>query len=96
VQSFEIKQVNENACNRYGYTKEEFLQMNIKDLYQDEIDLEKIFARLRAERQIVFETDHYTKAKKKISVEISSHYIKFEDIEYACSMASKRKIRSRK
>jgi len=83
-----IKQVNENACSRYGYTKEEFLQMNIMDLYKDEseVDLEKIFARLRMEHQLVFETNHYTKDNKKVTVEISSHYIEFEDIEYACSM----------
>ena len=83
-----IKQVNENACNRYGYTKEEFLQMNIKELYRDEsaINLEKIFNQLRAERQIVFETEHYTKTDKKVPVEISSHYIEFEDMEYTCSM----------
>ena len=83
-----IKQVNEKACNRYGYTKEEFLQMNIRELYEDgaALDLEKIWTQLRAERQIVLETEHYTRASRKVPVEISSHYIKFEEIEYACSM----------
>ena len=83
-----IKQVNENTCSRYGYTKEEFLTMNIRELYrkEEELDLEKIWARLRAERQIVFETYHYTKDDKKVPVEISSHYIEFEEMEYACSM----------
>ena len=91
-----IKQVNENACNRYGYTKDEFLAMNIRGLYraEEELDLEQIWARLRAERQIVFETEHYTKDNKKVPVEISSHYIEFEEMEYACSMV--RDIRERK
>jgi len=31
-------------------------------------------------------TEHYTKAGKKVPVEISSHFIEFEDVEYACSM----------
>ncbi len=82
-----IKQVNENACMQYGYSKDEFLQMNITQLYENQaVDMKKIFAKLRTERQIVFEADHYTKANKKLPVEISSHYIEFENMEYACSM----------
>ena len=91
-----IKQVNENACEQYGYSKEEFLQMFISDLYKDmeATDFQKIWSNLKKERQLVFETEHYTKAGKKVPVEISSHFIEFEDQEYACSMV--RNISERK
>jgi len=83
-----IKQVNENACKKYGYTQEEFLRLNVMDLYQDmqEKDFQNIWMRLKKEEQLVFETAHCTKANKIIPVEISSHYIQFEEMEYACSM----------
>jgi len=83
-----IKQVNENACKRYGYAKEEFLQMYITDLYKDmqATEFQKIWTQLKTTNQIVFEAEHYTKTGKKVQVEISSHFVQFEDMDYACSM----------
>ncbi len=91
-----IRNVNENACLQYGYTKEEFLQKQVMDLYEEmgDADFQQIWKRLKSERLIVFETEHVDKVGKKIPVEISSHYIQFEEMEYACSMV--RNIRERK
>lgn len=91
-----IKNVNENALNQYGYSESEFLQMYITDLYEEMsvADFQKIWNNLKTNQHITFETVHLTKAGKKIPVEISSHFIEFEDMEYACSMV--RDIRERK
>ena len=91
-----IKNVNQNACRQYKYTKEEFLQKYVMDLYEEmeESDFQQIWKRLKSEKNIVFETEHVDKTGRKIPVEISSHYIQFEEMEYACSMV--RNIRERK
>jgi len=83
-----IKNVNEKACQRYGYTPALFEEMNITDLYDtlETQDFNKIWTRLKTEKQLVFEGFHLKKDGKKIQVEVSAHYIQFEDMEYACSM----------
>ena len=83
-----IKHVNEEACHRYGYSFEEFCNMNIMAMYKDIVsfDFQKIFNKLKTDKQIVFEGEHFTKAGKKIHVEVSSHYVEFEEMDYACSM----------
>ncbi len=83
-----IKNVNEEACQRYGYTAEVFENMNITALYDtlETEDFGKIWTKLKAEQQLVFEGVHLKKDGKKMQVEVSSHYIQFEAMEYACSM----------
>ncbi len=93
-----IKHVNEEACQRYGYSFEEFYGMNITAIYQDmeAADFQKTWSKLKSENQVVFEGEHFTKADKKINVEVSSHYIQFEEMEYACSMVRDISERKRK
>ena len=83
-----IKNVNEAACLRYGYTAAVFSAMNITSLYDTLAtqDFAATWTQLKAEKQLVFEDVHLKKDGKKIQVEVSAHYIRFEDMEYACSM----------
>jgi len=83
-----IKNVNEAACQRYGYTAAVFQQMNITEVYDtlESKDFHKIWENLKTQQQLIFEGVHLTREGKKIQVEVSSHYIRFEDMEYACSM----------
>ena len=83
-----IKHVNDEACQRYGYSFEEFSEMNITSIYQSTTtsDFQEIWKKLKTEQQVVFESEHFTNTGKRIFVEVSSHYIQFEEMEYACSM----------
>ncbi len=83
-----IKHVNDAAKLRYGYTEEEFYEMNILkiSLDADEEKFKDIWSKLENEKQIQFEAYHYNKEGKKIAVEISAHFIQFESMDYACTM----------
>ncbi len=83
-----IKHANKNAFIKYGFSAEEFAKMNIVSLYEKEgiSSFSDIWDRLKVEKQVVFEGTHLTKIGKKIEVEVRSHYIRFEMMEYACSM----------
>ncbi|MEL6922431.1 MAG: sigma 54-interacting transcriptional regulator [Bacteroidota bacterium] len=83
-----IKHVNEEACERYGYTADAFHAMNILDISKgvDAVGFRQIWNQLKTDKQVTFEGEHFTKVGKKIAVEISAHYIIFEDMEYACAM----------
>jgi PAS domain S-box-containing protein len=67
--------VNNIACQKYGYTREEFL-----NLKPGELDLPKGFGivpkfmkKLLSEKFILFELEHVTKTGQKLPVEINSH-----------------------
>ena len=83
-----IKHVNDEALELYGYNKEEFHEMSIlhisKDINQE--DYKNIWTALKENNKTVLEGKHYSKTGQKIDVEVSSHFIKFEEMEYACSM----------
>jgi two-component system sensor histidine kinase UhpB len=72
-------EVNQVACDRYGYSRKEFLQMGPKDL-DTPGHSERIPERTKSILQKghhIFETVHMTKDKKIIPVEISSRTIGF-------------------
>lgn len=69
----QLIEVNEQACQRLGYTRQELLAMSVIELIgspsiapQDSID------RIRAEKHIVVESLHRTKAGQHIPVEVSA------------------------
>jgi PAS domain S-box-containing protein len=67
-------EVNDQVCTWLGYSKEEMLQMNVTDIDVPE-QFEKIpviMNQLREKKHAVFETEHLTKDKKRIPVEISA------------------------
>jgi len=83
-----IKNVNEEAVELYGYSRTEFHEMSVLDISKDinQNDFAEIWKTLKKNNKTVLEGKHYSKAGKKIDVEVSSHFIKFEEMEYACSM----------
>lgn len=71
-----FSEVNDIACTRYGYTREEFLQLSVKDIIKIEPG-QKEQAEERLERildlgHLVFETVHITKAGEEFPVEVSA------------------------
>lgn len=68
-------EVNDLACKRLGYTREEFYKMSCKDIEDKEISryLPAIMKELSEQGHITFEAVHISKNGLKISVEINSH-----------------------
>jgi len=82
-----ILNVNQAACKILNYTKDELLQMKIADIdpkYSKE-KWDSHFAELRDKGTLLFETEHQTKEKKQIPVEIRANLIKFGSDELNCS-----------
>jgi len=73
--------VNRKACERLGYSAEEFSQMNLSDFIQPEnYELaKKRISELLNKRHIVFETKHLTKTGKKIPVEVVAKLVQFDN-----------------
>ena len=82
-------EVNEVACTRLGYTKEEFLQLSPsaivspKDIYVFNLNME----RLSKEQHVVYDLVHRAKDKKLIPVEINSHLFFYNDKPTVLSIA---------
>ena len=64
-----IKHVNDEAIERYGYTYEEFFEMNILKISKDanEEKFRDIWENLRQKKHLEFEAHHYSKEGKKIA-----------------------------
>lgn len=73
--------VNRKACERLGYSAEEFSQMNLSDFIQPENyeQAKKRISELLNKRHIVFETTHLTKSGKKIPVEVVAKLVQFDN-----------------
>lgn len=93
-----IQNANQHAIDRYGYSIDEFRQMSVRTLYegmsQDMFDA--FWQKLKSEKSIVSESVHLTKEGRKIDVELSANYIKFEDVEYSASVVRDITDRKRK
>lgn len=94
----EITHVNEAACRKLGYSRQELTSMNISQI-NNEIQpgrLEEVFNILREQGSLLFESTHKAKSGEVIQVEISSNYIHFEGVEYTCSIVRDITQRKRK
>lgn len=84
-------EVNQIACDRYGYTREEFLEIspkNISDLTDANLKGSKNHRKkLLKNKWSVFTATHITKNGKKIPVEISSRIFKLGDKNVIFSLA---------
>ena len=91
-----IKNCNEEACVRYGYTADEFHEMNIQNLSKNigEEGFKNIWQKIKENKSYEFEGEHFTKEGKRIPVEISAHFIQFENMDYTCALV--RDIKERK
>ena len=73
-------EVNDTACRRLGYTREELLQMSPPDIDAPETAaaLPTIMERLEREGQIAWEGVHVTKDGRRIPVEIVNHLFQLD------------------
>ena len=75
-------EVNDIACERYGYTREEFIKLSPPDITINEDAVVHARAnhheKLLTEGHIIFETQHITKSGKYFPVEISSNVIEIK------------------
>lgn len=72
-------EVNDAACKRYGYTRNEFLMMTARDItIRSDAEVHsspEYRKRLKQEKSKIFETVHITKSGEKFPVEISSNVV---------------------
>lgn len=83
--------VNQVACERYGYTHDEFLTLNAVDISDPSSHPHQEFEQYRDQTRHLnrntFETCHYTKAGKKFLVEVSSTVLSFRGKQAILSIA---------
>ena len=76
-ETLQTMEVNPVACKRYGYTRAEFLKLNLFDLHPEEEHQKLLKSIERRNKDSTFSTDwvHQTKNKEKLVVNIFSHDI---------------------
>jgi PAS domain S-box-containing protein len=83
-------EVNDIACERYGYTKEELLDLTPLDLKvpeEREGGIKTRVKKLAAERHLLYETVQATKDGRRIPVEIHSHLFELKGQPTVISVA---------
>ncbi|HSW55969.1 MAG TPA: PAS domain S-box protein [Ignavibacteriaceae bacterium] len=82
-------EVNEVACTRLGYTKEEFLQLSPSAIVSQKSinDFNMNMERLLKEEHVICDLVHRAKDKKLIPVEISSHLFLYNNKRTVLSIA---------
>jgi diguanylate cyclase (GGDEF)-like protein/PAS domain S-box-containing protein len=82
-------EVNETACKRLGYTREELLSMTPMDIDTPEFAalLSKRIEEIKQRRYTVFESAHVTKDGRVIPVELNGQLIVFNNKEAILSIA---------
>jgi len=81
-------EVNDVACQIYGYTREEFLKLSPSDITASE-EVEDIAPRMKklfAKKHIIYEKVQVSKMGKRIPVEISSHVFNFNNKQTVLSI----------
>jgi PAS domain S-box-containing protein/putative nucleotidyltransferase with HDIG domain len=72
-------EVNNVACQRLGYSKEEFLQLSPRDInYPVSKDDTPVINRLLEEKHLLFERVHLAKDGARIPVEINAHLLELD------------------
>jgi PAS domain S-box-containing protein len=77
----DILDVNAEACNLLGYTRESLLSLNINqiDVNYSSVELKDICKDLLFDKKVLFETQHKTMSEKVIPVEISASKFKINN-----------------
>jgi PAS domain S-box-containing protein len=82
-------EVNDIACQRLGYTREELLQMSPADIFTPEIQstLPALMENLQAQTYLTLESVHVSKDGRPIPVEISNHLFNLDGKPAVLSVA---------
>ncbi|MDY7022892.1 MAG: ATP-binding protein, partial [Cyanobacteriota bacterium] len=80
--------VNEAATNTLGYSRDEFLKMQVKDIDPNasENQWSISWEDLREQGSFTFESIHKSKTGDRISVEITLSYLEYNNKEYGCAV----------
>lgn len=76
----QIHYINQAVCNRLGYTQEELLKMNLKDIDLNwPVGLQgkewiTYWDKIREEGEVTFETQHITRSGEIFPVEVTAYY----------------------
>ena len=83
-----IIEVNDRACQMYGYTRQEFLSMNMKDLYSQTQakELQEQLNLFTHQESRIFESMHRHKDGTEISVEVSIRSFEIEGKRFSQSI----------
>jgi|GEM_PF-6958859 len=78
-----ILEVNQPACERLGYSRDELCSMTMADLGGPEHEAEVLprLLRFRREPHYIYETEHRTRSGEDIPVEVSGRVISFRGAE---------------
>lgn len=81
-------EVNDVACQRMGYSREELLQLSPLDIDSTARlgDFPAIFEKLFAEKQALFSTEHVTKDGREIPVEVNVRLFELNGQPYGLSV----------
>jgi diguanylate cyclase (GGDEF)-like protein/PAS domain S-box-containing protein len=82
-------EVNETACKRLGYTREELLSMTPRDINTPEFAalVTKRIEEIKQRGYVVFESAHVTKDGRVIPLELNAQLIEFDDKQAILSIA---------
>jgi PAS domain S-box-containing protein len=74
-------EVNDTACKRYGYSREEFLSLTVSNITKDSngYAAADVLQKLHDEGRFIFETTHIAKSGVEFSVEVNSTVIELDD-----------------
>jgi PAS domain S-box-containing protein len=89
-ESLNFLEVNNAAIEKYGYTRKEFLQLNLRDIRCME-DEEKLLQAVKDRKKKIYNMggvwEHLTKQKELLHVEISSHPVHYEGVNAVLVLA---------
>ncbi|MEW5802752.1 MAG: ATP-binding protein [bacterium] len=91
-------EANDTACQMFGYSKEELLQLCILNINGPESlgDVLSFSERLIIEKHVIFETECLTKAGRRLPVEISAHLFDFKGqptvLSIVCDITERKRI----
>ena len=84
-----IVDVNDTACNRLGYSRDELVSMKVEDVdpYIPLAEYDRIWQDLKKRGAAKLETVHYDRKGEPIPVEVTLNHITFDGKEYNCAFA---------
>ena len=80
-------EVNDVACYRLGYSREELLKMKPDDIVAHDASRPPPYIKLAYQREAVYESAHLTRTGKVIPVEINAHLFELYDRALVFAMA---------
>jgi PAS domain S-box-containing protein len=84
-----IVEVNETACQRYGYSRAQFQQMTVADITVDPTRIERFsefYRQLCDQGQLTFASEHVDAAGRRFPVEVTAYRLTLDQRALICSI----------